>query len=47
MLAQTLAAGPAVALGRTRRLVRDGSARTLDEHLDAEAPSISALVTSP
>ena len=46
-LAQKLAAGPAVALGMTRRLVRDAADRTLDEHLDAEAPSITALVTSP
>jgi 2-(1,2-epoxy-1,2-dihydrophenyl)acetyl-CoA isomerase len=46
-LARKLAAGPAVALGKTRRLVRDAADRTLDEHLDVESPSISALVTSP
>jgi 2-(1,2-epoxy-1,2-dihydrophenyl)acetyl-CoA isomerase len=43
-LAQKLAGGPARALGGTRRLVRDAADRTLDEHLDAEAPSITALV---
>jgi 2-(1,2-epoxy-1,2-dihydrophenyl)acetyl-CoA isomerase len=45
-LAQKLAAGPADALGATRRLVRDAVDRTLDEHLDAEAKSITAMVTT-
>lgn len=40
-LAQALAAGPATALGRTRRLLRDGYARSLPEQLDAEADTIS------
>ena len=43
-LAKKLAAGPAEALGRTRRLVLDAADRTLDEHLDAEAESITHLV---
>jgi 2-(1,2-epoxy-1,2-dihydrophenyl)acetyl-CoA isomerase len=47
VLAQKLASGPALALGKTRRLVRDAADRTLDEHLDHEAPSIASLVTSP
>ena len=45
-LARTLAAGPAIALGRTRRLVRDGVDSPLAEHLDAEAAAITYLVTT-
>jgi 2-(1,2-epoxy-1,2-dihydrophenyl)acetyl-CoA isomerase len=45
-LAAKLAAGPGLALGQTRRLVRDAATRTLDEHLDAESAGISGLVTS-
>jgi 2-(1,2-epoxy-1,2-dihydrophenyl)acetyl-CoA isomerase len=43
-LALKLAAGPAAALGKTRRLVRDAFDHTLDEHLDAEAASIAHFV---
>lgn len=47
-LAHRLADSPAaVALGQTRRLVRDGSGRTLAVQLDHEAASIASHVTSP
>ncbi len=45
-LARNLAAGPALALGRTRRLVRDGVDRRLVEQLQAEAAEITELVTT-
>ncbi|MGJ9411647.1 enoyl-CoA hydratase/isomerase family protein [Aeromicrobium sp. CF4.19] len=41
-LAEKLAAGPAGAFGRARRLLRDGLTASLDEQLDAEAASIGA-----
>jgi len=43
-LALKLAAGPAQALGNTRRLVRSAFDHTLDEHLDAEAETIAEMV---
>jgi len=46
-LAQRLAAGPAAALGRTRRLLQDSLDRTLDEHLDQEAAGIIHFVGTP
>lgn len=45
-LARRLAAGPSVALGRTRRLVRDAAERSLDDHLDVEAASITELIAT-
>jgi 2-(1,2-epoxy-1,2-dihydrophenyl)acetyl-CoA isomerase len=45
-LASRLAAGPASALGRTRRLVRQAQSASLADHLDAEASSIASMVTS-
>jgi len=46
-LTQKLADGCATALGKTRRLVRDATDHTLDEHLDAEAESIAEMVMTP
>lgn len=45
-LATRLAAGPTTALGRTRRLIRDGSTRSLSQQLDAEAASITDMITT-
>ncbi|HRI94132.1 MAG TPA: enoyl-CoA hydratase-related protein [Nocardioides sp.] len=45
-LATRLAAGPTAALGRTRRLVADAADRTLGEQLDAEAGSITEMITT-
>jgi enoyl-CoA hydratase/carnithine racemase len=41
-LAARLAAGPTAALGRIKRLLRDGESRDLDSSLDAEAIAIAA-----
>jgi 2-(1,2-epoxy-1,2-dihydrophenyl)acetyl-CoA isomerase len=41
VLATRLAAGPTRALGRTKRLVREGAHRDLDAQLDAEAATIA------
>jgi 2-(1,2-epoxy-1,2-dihydrophenyl)acetyl-CoA isomerase len=46
-LAQRLAAGPAAALGRTRRLLHDSLDRTLDAQLDEEAAGIVHFVGTP
>lgn len=46
-LAQRLAAGPAAALGRTRRLLHDSLDRTLGEHLDHESAGITHFVGTP
>lgn len=46
-VARRIAAGPASALARTRRLVRDGASRSLDEHLDVEAESIAGSADHP
>lgn len=42
-----LGAGPTAALGRTRRLVRDGVTRPLAEHLDAEGIAIAEAAERP
>jgi 2-(1,2-epoxy-1,2-dihydrophenyl)acetyl-CoA isomerase len=41
-LADQLAAGPTAALGRIKRLVRDGASADFGAHLDAEAEQIAA-----
>ncbi len=41
-LASEVAAGPTAALGRIKRLVRDGESRDLDSSLDAETIAIAA-----
>jgi 2-(1,2-epoxy-1,2-dihydrophenyl)acetyl-CoA isomerase len=46
-LAHQLAAGPVRAMVRTRSLVRGAAARTLDEHLDAEARLIQESADDP
>ena len=46
-IAAQLAAGPAPALGTTRRLLRDGLTRGLAEQLDIEAVTISQASLSP
>lgn len=46
-VADALAAGPARALGLSRKLLRSARTRSLDEHLDLEAASISAMGTTP
>jgi 2-(1,2-epoxy-1,2-dihydrophenyl)acetyl-CoA isomerase len=46
-LARQMASGPFPALGKTRRLLRDASTRTLAEQLDIEAVTISEASTSP
>lgn len=43
-LARAFTRGPRAALASSARLVRDAPARPLEEHLDAEAASISTLV---
>jgi len=42
-----LGAGPTVALGRTRRLVRDGATRPLADQLDAEGVAIAEAAELP
>jgi enoyl-CoA hydratase/carnithine racemase len=46
-IAAQLAIGPSSALGTTRRLLRDGLARSLAEQLDIEAMTISRASLSP
>jgi 2-(1,2-epoxy-1,2-dihydrophenyl)acetyl-CoA isomerase len=46
-LAERLADGPTVALGRTRRLLNDAAHRDLGRHLDAEAAAIADSVSGP
>ena len=46
-IAAELAARPAHALARTRRLIREGWDRPLEAHLDAEAMSIADASTHP
>lgn len=41
-LARRIAAGPTAALGRIKRLIRDGESRDLDSSLDAETIAIAA-----
>lgn len=44
-VAAQLAAGPTAALGRIKRLVRDGASADFAAHLDAEAEQIAASAT--
>nr|BFE58356.1 enoyl-CoA hydratase-related protein [Dactylosporangium thailandense] len=46
-IALRMALGPVPALGRTRRLLRDASGRSLAEQLDVEAASIAEASMSP
>lgn len=46
-LAQAIAAGPATAIARTRRLLRDSLSRSLSEQLQAEAVSFGACTAEP
>jgi len=46
VLAGKLAAGPALALGRTRRLMRQAFGTSLPQQLDAEASSIASMGVS-
>ncbi len=46
-LAERLAEGPTAALGRVKRLLREGADRGLDAQLDAEADAIAASAAGP
>lgn len=47
LIAQKISDGPAIALGRTRSLLRQNTPCSLAEHLDAEARSIASLADMP
>ena len=46
-LAEQMATGPSHAFGQSRSLLRSAHGRSLDEHLDLEARTISAASTTP